>query len=45
MDGVRTVTVFTDAMARLVGHEVDHLYGALYTARMRKGIQPISVTE
>jgi hypothetical protein len=35
--GARTATVFTDALARLVGHEVDHLYGNLYTARMRDG--------
>ncbi|MFJ7201579.1 MULTISPECIES: hypothetical protein [unclassified Streptomyces] len=45
LDGFRTVTVFTDAMARLVCHEVDHLYGALRTARMSEGIQPISVTD
>jgi peptide deformylase len=43
--GARTVTVFTDALARRVGHEVDHLYWNLYTARMRDGVQPISVQE
>jgi hypothetical protein len=29
--------VFTDALPCLVGHEVDHLYGNLYTARIRDG--------
>jgi peptide deformylase len=32
--GQRTVTRFTDAMARLVAHEVDHLGGLLYPDRM-----------
>ncbi|WP_261400832.1 peptide deformylase [Streptomyces salinarius] len=32
-------------LARLVQHEIDHLDGHLYTARMRPGVQPISVTE
>ncbi|GLZ04845.1 hypothetical protein Acsp03_23110 [Actinomadura sp. NBRC 104412] len=45
MDGARTITVFTDALARLVGHEIDHLYGRLYTDRMRPGVQPIPVEE
>ncbi|OBF63403.1 formylmethionine deformylase [Mycobacterium sp. 852002-51759_SCH5129042] len=32
-------------LARLVYHELDHLDGALYTARMRPGIKPIPVEE
>ncbi|WP_413229120.1 hypothetical protein [Actinomadura citrea] len=32
LDGVRAVTVFTDAVARLVDHEADHLYGPIYAA-------------
>ncbi|WP_433347335.1 peptide deformylase [Microtetraspora malaysiensis] len=43
LDGARTVMVFSDGLARLVGHEVDHLYGNLYTARMRNGVEPINV--
>jgi peptide deformylase len=34
LDGTRTVTTFTQAMARLVAHEVDHLGGLLYPDRM-----------
>jgi peptide deformylase len=45
LNGDRLVTVFTDGMARLVAHEIDHLYGRLYTDRMRPGVQPISVAE
>jgi peptide deformylase len=41
LDGVRITTVFTDALARLVGHEVDHLHGRLYLDRMPEGRQPI----
>ncbi|WP_281180264.1 peptide deformylase [Actinomadura hibisca] len=45
LDGTPTITVFTDAMARLVRHEVDHLAGHLYLDRMRPGVTPISVAE
>jgi peptide deformylase len=41
MDGTRTVTTFTRAMARLVAHEVDHLAGLLYTDRMAPAAQLI----
>lgn len=44
-DGTTTITVFTDALARLVAHEVDHLYGHTYRARMRGGVSPIPVEE
>jgi peptide deformylase len=45
LDGDRAITAFTDGLARLVGHEVDHLYGKLYTDRMREGVRPIPVEE
>jgi peptide deformylase len=45
LDGHRVVTVVTDGLARLVAHEIDHLYGHLYTDRTRPDLQPISVTE
>lgn len=34
MDGTRITTTFTEGMARLVAHEVDHLAGLLYCDRM-----------
>jgi peptide deformylase len=33
-DGTRVITTFERAMARLVGHEIDHLEGRLYVDRM-----------
>jgi peptide deformylase len=44
-DGERRITKFDRGTARLVAHEVDHLYGVLYRTRMRAGIEPISVSE
>ncbi|MEU8482304.1 peptide deformylase [Streptomyces sp. NPDC048641] len=42
----RTVTtVYERGLARLVHHEIDHLDGHLYTARMRTGVDPIPVEE
>ncbi|MFF9788665.1 peptide deformylase [Streptomyces nigrescens] len=38
-------TVYDRGLARLIHHEIDHLNGQLYTARMRTGIQPILVEE
>jgi peptide deformylase len=32
VDGSTAFTVFTDALARLVAHEVDHLHGLTYKA-------------
>jgi peptide deformylase len=43
--GKRVITVFTDALARLIAHEIDHLNGHLYTDRMRDGAQPIRVED
>lgn len=44
-DGSTAITVFTDALARLVAHEVDHLHGMTYKARMADGVSPIPVEE
>jgi peptide deformylase len=43
--GMRTVTTFMQAMARLVAHEVDHLGGLLYTHRMPGNSRPVPVEE
>ncbi|XKK40089.1 peptide deformylase [Nocardiopsis sp. ARC36] len=45
MDGTTAITVFTDALARLVAHEVDHLHGMTYKDRMSEGTSPIPVEE
>jgi peptide deformylase len=42
-DGTRMITSFERAMARLVGHEIDHLEGRLYVDRMNAGASLISV--
>ena len=44
-EGRRVITVFSDGLARLVAHEIDHLYGHLYLDRMRQEVEPISVEE
>lgn len=45
LDGQTRITRFDQGAARLVAHEIDHLDGLLYKARMREGVQPIPVTE
>lgn len=45
VDGATVITVFTDALARLVAHEVDHLHGMTYKDRMAEGSAPIPVEE
>ncbi|WP_031066006.1 peptide deformylase [Streptomyces sp. NRRL F-5527] len=45
LDGSPRLSRFTQGMARLVAHEVDHLDGVLYRERMRPGVQPIPVEE
>jgi peptide deformylase len=45
VDGSRQITVFDQGLARLVGHEIDHLHGVLYTARMRPDVRPIPISE
>ncbi|MGH3430636.1 MAG: peptide deformylase, partial [Mycobacteriales bacterium] len=43
--GNKHITVFSNAVARLVTHEIDHLEGLLYTDRMPAGAEPIPVSE
>jgi peptide deformylase len=45
LTGEPVISVFSDGPARLVAHEIDHLYGRLYFDRMRPGVKPISVRE
>ncbi|WP_082127002.1 peptide deformylase [Allosalinactinospora lopnorensis] len=45
LDGTPAITVFSDALARLVAHEVDHLHGTVYTRHMREDVVPIPVAE
>ncbi|MFI5617419.1 peptide deformylase [Streptomyces sp. NPDC051567] len=45
LDGSTVTTVYERGLARLVHHEIDHLDGLLYTARMRPGVGPIRVEE
>jgi peptide deformylase len=45
LDGRRVIAVLETALARLAGHEIDHLYGRLYTDRMRSDVVPIPVEE
>lgn len=39
------ITEFEGPIARLVCHEVDHLFGRLYRSRMRPGVEPIPVAQ
>jgi peptide deformylase len=45
IDGQRRITIFDRGTARLAGHEIDHLYGVLYTDRMPPGRSTIPVGE
>ena len=45
LDGGTVVTHYERGLARLVHHEIDHLDGLLYLARMRAGVQPMPVDE
>ncbi|MCX5189012.1 peptide deformylase [Streptomyces sp. NBC_00268] len=45
LDGSTVTTVYERGLARLVQHEIDHLEGNVYTARMRPGVDPISVDQ
>lgn len=38
-------TVYERGLARLIHHEIDHLDGLLYTARMRIGVAAIPAQE
>ncbi|MCZ0978671.1 peptide deformylase [Streptomyces diastatochromogenes] len=44
-EGQLVTTVYERGLARLVHHEIDHLDGLLYTARMRTGVIPIPVEQ
>jgi peptide deformylase len=43
VDGTTRITAFERGLARLVYHEIDHLFGVLYKGRMRAGVEPIPV--
>jgi len=45
IDGTTRITTFERGMARLVYHEVDHLFGVLYPSRMRPGVELIPVSK
>lgn len=45
LDGTTITTVYERGLARLVHHEIDHLQGLLYTARMRPEVSPIPVEQ
>ncbi|GAA0393267.1 peptide deformylase [Streptomyces luteireticuli] len=45
LDGTEATTVYERGLARLVAHEIDHLDGLLYTARMRSDVAPIPVEQ
>jgi peptide deformylase len=45
IDGATQITSFERGLARLVNHEVDHLHGQLYRAKMRDGVAPIPVAQ
>ncbi|MFE2296025.1 peptide deformylase [Streptomyces sp. NPDC059452] len=41
--GETVTTMYERGLARLIHHEIDHLAGLLYSARMRAGVDPIPV--
>lgn len=43
LDGRALTTVYERGLARLIQHEIDHLYGLLYTDRMPSGRETIPV--
>jgi peptide deformylase len=43
--GERHITVFDQGIARLVAHEIDHLYGILCSDHMRDGRKPIPIEQ
>lgn len=45
LEGQTVTTTYERDLARLVHHEIDHLDGLLYTARMRSDVTPIPVEE
>ncbi|MGF1426860.1 peptide deformylase [Kitasatospora sp. LaBMicrA B282] len=45
LDGQLATITYERGLARLIHHEIDHLDGLLYTARMRFGTAPIPVQQ
>ncbi|WP_256638198.1 peptide deformylase [Streptomyces murinus] len=45
LEGQPVTTTYERGLARLIHHEIDHLDGLLYTARMRMGVAPIPVEQ
>jgi peptide deformylase len=45
VDGATRITTFERGTARLVDHEIDHLQGILYRARMQSGADLIPIAE
>lgn len=45
LTGETSTTMYERGLARLIHHEIDHLDGLLYSARMRTGVDPIPVEE
>ncbi|WP_431981921.1 peptide deformylase [Streptomyces qinglanensis] len=45
LTGEAVTTVYEHGLARLIHHEIDHIDGLLYTARMATGVDPIPVEE
>ncbi|MEU7091006.1 peptide deformylase [Streptomyces viridifaciens] len=45
LDGQLTTTAYERGLARLIHHEIDHLDGLLYTARMPDGVAPVPVEQ
>ncbi|MCX4748018.1 peptide deformylase [Kitasatospora sp. NBC_01287] len=45
LDGQVATTTYERGLARLIHHEIDHLDGLLYTARMAAGAEPIPVEQ
>ncbi|MET9958200.1 peptide deformylase [Streptomyces sp. NPDC006326] len=45
LEGQVVTATYERGLARLVHHEIDHLDGLLYTARMRRGVAPIPIEQ
>ncbi|GAA1964045.1 peptide deformylase [Kitasatospora viridis] len=45
LDGQVAAATYERGLARLIHHEIDHLDGLLYTARMAAGVEPIPVEQ
>lgn len=45
IDGTKRITVFSDAVSRLIGHEIDHLHGVLYRDKLTESQSVVPVSE